>query len=188
MHFDPNIIFVLVFAFNRSFNPSSVNSIEYNMLSASIVPTSGFPLRFTSARHGIIANANIVLIYRKVVEAASRQLATLGHTTSIYMHSRFHEYADKLRNKLPKELSVVYMVNSGSEATDLAFLIARMYTRAQEVISLQNCYHGAGLGSAPSTAMANSKFPTPQLSGYIHVSSNIRLILFLTFFRLIQVA
>ena len=62
------------------------------------------------------------------------------------------------------------MVNSGSEATDLALLIARLYTGMQEVVSLQNGYHGAGYGSCAATAMSPWRYPITQPPGYVHVS------------------
>lgn len=85
------------------------------------------------------------------------------------MHSGFYEYVEKLTSKLPNELSVVYMVNSGSEATDLAFLMARLYTGVQDIISLQNGYHGASIGSVASTAMSPWRYPIPQSPGHVHV-------------------
>ncbi|XP_043280950.1 alanine--glyoxylate aminotransferase 2, mitochondrial isoform X2 [Venturia canescens] len=117
---------------------------------------------------GGIVTVSVGHCHPKIVAAASTQLGRLAHTTSIYMHSGFYEYAEKLRSKLPNELSVVYMVNSGSEATDLAFLMARLYTGAHDIISLQNCYHGAGIGSVASTAMSTWRYPVSQPPGYIH--------------------
>jgi len=40
------------------------------------------------------------------------------------------------------DLKVVYLVNSGSEANDLALLMARLYTGNHDVIALRNAYHG----------------------------------------------
>jgi 4-aminobutyrate aminotransferase-like enzyme len=42
----------------------------------------------------------------------------------------------------PDELSVVFLVNSGSEANDLALRLARIHTGSREVISLDHAYHG----------------------------------------------
>lgn len=67
----------------------------------------------------------------------------LWHTTSIYMHPKIYEYAEKLSSSLPGDLNVVYFVNSGSEANDLALLLARLYTKNHEVLTLKNAYHGA---------------------------------------------
>ncbi len=43
---------------------------------------------------------------------------------------------------MPGDLKVCYFVNSGSEANDLALLMARAYTGNYDVIALRNAYHG----------------------------------------------
>lgn len=70
-------------------------------------------------------------------------MKTLWHTTSIYMQPKIYEYAEKLASKLPAGLDVVYLVNSGSEANDLAMLLARLYTQNHDILTLKNSYHGA---------------------------------------------
>lgn len=70
-------------------------------------------------------------------------MKTLWHTTCIYMHPKIFEYAQRLTSKLPGNLNVVYFTNSGSEANDLAILLARLYTKNFDIISLKNAYHGA---------------------------------------------
>ena len=47
-----------------------------------------------------------------------------------------------LAAKMPGDLKVCYFVNSGSEANDLALLMARAYTGNYDVIALRNGYHG----------------------------------------------
>lgn len=85
------------------------------------------------------------------------------------MHPKYHEYVDKLTAKLPDKLNIVYLVNSGSEANELAFLMSRLYTGAQTIVSLRNCYHGGSYATAVATAMSTWKYPMAQPSGYIHV-------------------
>lgn len=59
------------------------------------------------------------------------------------MHPKIFQYAEKLASKLPNDLNVVYFTNSGSEANDLAILLARLYTKNYDIITLKNAYHGA---------------------------------------------
>lgn len=82
----------------------------------------------------------------------------------------YHEYVDKLTEKLPEKLKVVYLVNSGTEANELAFLMARLYTGSQAIVSLRNCYHGGSYATTVATAMSTWKFPMAQLPGHIHVN------------------
>lgn len=78
-----------------------------------------------------------------VTRAANEQLDKLWHTTNIYYHPKIHEYAEKLAAKMPGDLKVCYFVNSGSEANDLAMMMARLHTGAFDIFSLRNAYHGA---------------------------------------------
>lgn len=94
---------------------------------------------------------------------------TLWHTTNIYMHPKIHEYAEKLLSKLPADLNNVYFVNSGSEANDLAMMIARLYTGNSEIISFRNAYHGASPYTMGLTAHSTWRYPLSGVSnGIIH--------------------
>ena len=73
----------------------------------------------------------------QVVEAANRQNEFLQHATTIYLHPNIAEYARELAAKMPGDLKVCYFVNSGSEANDLALLMARAYTGNYDVIAFE---------------------------------------------------
>ncbi|XP_006814934.1 alanine--glyoxylate aminotransferase 2, mitochondrial-like [Saccoglossus kowalevskii] len=102
-----------------------------------------------------------LLQYRRVVAALDKQMRTLWHTSNIYLHPGIHEYATKLTDKLPGDLKVAYIVNSGSEANDLAMLMARLYTGNYDIISLRSAYHGGSPYLQGLTAIStwNYKFP-----------------------------
>ncbi|XP_040604500.1 5-phosphohydroxy-L-lysine phospho-lyase isoform X8 [Mesocricetus auratus] len=76
-----------------------------------------------------------------VVQAAHEQNLVLN-TNSRYLHDNIVDYAQRLSETLPKELSVFYFLNSGSEANDLALRLARQYTEHQDVVVLDHAYHG----------------------------------------------
>jgi len=77
----------------------------------------------------------------RVVEAAGRQMAMLN-TNSRYLHDHLTTYIRRLAEILPPELSVIYLVNSGSEANDLALRLAHAYTKARDVVVVDHAYHG----------------------------------------------
>jgi len=77
----------------------------------------------------------------RVVEAIAGQAARLN-TNTRYLHDNLVEYAHRLTTLLPPELSSVFLVNSGSEANDLALRLARAYTGGTEVMVLDHAYHG----------------------------------------------
>jgi 4-aminobutyrate aminotransferase-like enzyme len=77
----------------------------------------------------------------RVVRAAQEQLALLN-TNTRYLHENILRYAERLTELLPEPLQVCYVVNSGSEANELALRLARAYTRCEDVIVLEHAYHG----------------------------------------------
>lgn len=69
------------------------------------------------------------------------------------MHPKIYEYAERLASKLPGDLNVVYFTNSGSEANDLAMLLARLYTQNYEILTLKNSYHGGSTSTMGLTGL-----------------------------------
>jgi len=55
--------------------------------------------------------------------------------------------AELLVNHLPEPLNNVYLVNSGSEATEGALKLAKRHTGRTEMVSFRNAYHGSTQGS-----------------------------------------
>lgn len=78
---------------------------------------------------------------KRVHEAVSKQLAILN-TNSRFLHDNLSMYAKRLTSLFPSPLSVCYMVNSGSEANDLAMRLARAYTGRKDIVSVDGAYHG----------------------------------------------
>lgn len=76
-----------------------------------------------------------------VVAAGQAQMAQLN-TNTRYLHDNIVEYAQRLSATFPKELSVVFLTNSGTEANDLALRIAKTYTQANDIIVIDHAYHG----------------------------------------------
>jgi len=103
-----------------------------------------------------------------ILRKAKEQMDRLQHTTTIYYHPTIAEYAKLLADTLPGDLSVVYFVNSGSEANDLALLMARVYTGNYDVIALRNAYHGGSPGSMSLTAHSTWKYNFPHSFGVHH--------------------
>ena len=82
----------------------------------------------------------------RVVQAASDQLLALPHCSSVFHHPAPRELADELVRTFPEHPSgenwKVHLVNSGSEAVDLALQMSEVYTGSDQVMSLKNSYHG----------------------------------------------
>jgi len=123
--------------------------------------------RYLDALGGIVT-VSVGHCHPHVVEAARRQNELLQHSTTIYLNPNVAEYAEKLASKMPGNLKVCYFVNSGSEATDLAMLMARAYTGNFDIIALRNCYHGGNMSSMGLTAHSTWKFNVPHSFGVHH--------------------
>jgi len=123
--------------------------------------------RYLDALGGIVT-VSVGHCHPYVVEAAHRQNETLQHSTTIYLHPNISSYAEKLASKMPGELKVCYFVNSGSEANDLALLMARAYTGNYDVIALRNAYHGGNALTMGLTAHRTWKFNVPHSFGVHH--------------------
>jgi 4-aminobutyrate aminotransferase-like enzyme len=76
-----------------------------------------------------------------VVKAGQQQMAVLN-TNTRYLHDNILNFARELGKTLPKELSVLHFVNSGSEANELALRMAQAYTNQKDMIALEIGYHG----------------------------------------------
>ncbi len=76
-----------------------------------------------------------------VVEAAQRQISRLN-TNTRYVYDSLHEYAEQLLEHFPSPLSKVFLVNSGSAASDLAVRLAQNYTSRQAMVVMEHGYHG----------------------------------------------
>ena len=77
----------------------------------------------------------------KVVAAGHAQMARLN-TNTRFLHDNLVDYAEALLATLPDELSVCMFVNSGSEANELAFRLARKSSLSRELVVVDGAYHG----------------------------------------------
>jgi 4-aminobutyrate aminotransferase-like enzyme/Ser/Thr protein kinase RdoA (MazF antagonist) len=77
----------------------------------------------------------------RVVRAVAEQQRLLA-THSRYLHEAIVELAERLKATLPPALDAVLVVNSGSEANDLAWRIARAATGRSGAVVSAYAYHG----------------------------------------------
>jgi 4-aminobutyrate aminotransferase-like enzyme len=97
----------------------------------------------------------------RVVEAVSRQLATLN-THTRYLYDIIYTYAERLLATMPDEVSNVVFTCTGSESADLALRAARAVTGGTGFIVTDNAYHGntsAVTEISPSSASAEPRPP-----------------------------
>lgn len=83
-----------------------------------------------------------------VANAVGSQLRELA-VHSRYLHPHLVELAERLKATMPTELDTVVLVNSGSEANDLAWRLATHWTGRSGAIVSDWCYHGVSAATAP---------------------------------------
>jgi 4-aminobutyrate aminotransferase-like enzyme/Ser/Thr protein kinase RdoA (MazF antagonist) len=81
----------------------------------------------------------------RVVRAVQDQMALLN-TNTRYLHDNLVRYAERLTGLVPDPLRVCYVLNSASEANELALRLARTHTGREDVIVLESAYHGHTTG------------------------------------------
>ena len=120
---------------------------------------------------GGICTVSVGHCHPEVVGALTTQAGLIQHAPTCYLHPTVIEYAEKLAASFPDPLNRVYFVNSGSEANDLAILMARLHTGHHEILSLRNCYHGGNATGMALTSHHTWKYPVPPMPGFQHLKA-----------------
>lgn len=107
----------------------------------------------------------------RTLKAVDEQMRRMAHCTTLFINEIPIRYAEALVSKMPAGSGdwVVHLVNSGAEAIDLAFLMARAHTRNFEIITLRNGYHGLHFSAAAATSFAPCRLPIPAAPGFVNV-------------------
>ena len=100
---------------------------------------------------------------------AGEQMHRLQHTTTLFFNEQPIRYAEELVAHLPADVDwVVQLVNSGAEAIDLAYMMARAHTGHLEMVALRNAYHGLQFGAGGSTSFSGNRWISPSTQGFVH--------------------
>ncbi|MFO1201338.1 MAG: aminotransferase class III-fold pyridoxal phosphate-dependent enzyme [Tabrizicola sp.] len=99
-----------------------------------------------------------------VVQALAAQAAELN-TNTRYLHDAMPRLAERIATTMPGDLKVVYFVNSGTEANELALRIARTALGKKDTVVLDWGYHGNSGGTveiSPYKFKRKGGFPQPD--------------------------
>jgi 4-aminobutyrate aminotransferase-like enzyme/Ser/Thr protein kinase RdoA (MazF antagonist) len=104
----------------------------------------------------------------RVAEAAARQLRKLN-TNSRFNYEAVVEFSERLTATLPDPLDTVFLVNSGSEASDLAMRLALAATGRRDVVAVREAYHGWTYATdAVSTSTADNPNAVATRPDWVH--------------------
>jgi acetylornithine aminotransferase len=113
---------------------------------------------------GIAVNA-LGHAHPAVVEAVSRQVATLGHTSNLVATEPSLRLAERLLALAGRAgEGRVFFANSGAEANEAAFKLARRTGRAS-VVSAEGGFHGRTMGALALTGQPAKRAPFEPLPG-----------------------
>lgn len=161
---DPNPPEVLLARRSKTIGPSL--SISYAE-KLKIVRGQGPWLIDHTGRSYLDAVNNITHVghcHPNVVEAIARQAAVLN-TNTRYLSELMLDFSERLTAKLPGDLKVVYFVNSGTEANELALRIARTAIGQKSTVVLDWAYHGNSGGMvdvSPYKFKRKGGYPKPD--------------------------
>ncbi|AND16178.1 acetylornithine transaminase [Rathayibacter tritici] len=111
------------------------------------------------------------------VEAVSRQAGALAHVSNYFATAPQIELAETLRRLTGAgDAGRVSFVNSGTEANEAAFKLARLTAAGgrHRILALQNAFHGRTMGSLALTGKAAMRAPfEPMPGGVEHLEASI---------------
>ncbi|MCM2294774.1 aminotransferase [Allorhizobium sp. BGMRC 0089] len=104
----------------------------------------------------------------RLAMAAWRQWSLLN-TNSRFHYGAVADFSERLAALAPEGLDQVFLVNSGSEAVDLAIRLAWAATGKRDIISLKGAYHGWTVASdAVSTSIADNPNALSTRPDWVH--------------------
>lgn len=128
-------------------------------------------LMSTAARSYLDMVNNVTVLghaHPRIADTAARQLRRLN-TNSRFNYESVVEFSERLAALLPEPLDTVFLVNSGSEASDLAIRLATAATGRRDVVAVREAYHGWTYGTdAVSTSTADNPNALATRPDWVH--------------------
>lgn len=97
-----------------------------------------------------------------IVEAVSNQIGTLGHVSNLFGSTPVVAAAEKLKARFGDESARLFFCNSGGEANEAAFKLARLTGRSR-VLAAVHGFHGRTMGSLALTGQPEKRAPFEPL-------------------------
>lgn len=102
-----------------------------------------------------------------VIDAVTRQLNTLGHTSNLYLHEPGIALAEVLVGLFGADAETrVFFCNSGAEANEVAFKLSRLTGRTK-LVAAQEAFHGRTMGALALTGQPSKQAPFAPLPGEV---------------------
>lgn len=107
-----------------------------------------------------IAVSSLGHAHPAIVEAVTRQVGTIAHTSNLFIHEREVELAERLLGLLDAD-GRVFFANSGAEANEAALKLVRRRqgTARPVIVAAEGSFHGRTMGSLAITGKASIREP-----------------------------
>ncbi|NKX55730.1 aminotransferase [Arthrobacter mobilis] len=126
----------------------------------------------TQGRHYLDMVNNVTVLghgHPAIAAAAERQWRMLN-TNSRFHYGAVAELSERLLRTVPDSFDTVLLVNSGTEAVDLALRLAKAFTGREDVLCVQESYHGWSLAAdAVSTSTSDNPRAEETRPAWVHV-------------------
>ncbi|MRH89872.1 acetylornithine transaminase [Nocardia sp. SYP-A9097] len=104
-----------------------------------------------------------------ILAAVTQQLGTLGHVSNLYASEPVIELAERLLAHFGDGNGKAFFCNSGTEANEAAFKMARL-TGKTKIVACEEAFHGRTMGALALTGQAAKRAPfEPMPAGVVHV-------------------
>ncbi|MGV9821432.1 acetylornithine transaminase [Nocardia xishanensis] len=104
-----------------------------------------------------------------ILAAVTQQLGTLGHVSNLYVSEPVVELAERLLAHFGDGEGKAFFCNSGTEANEAAFKIARLTGRTK-IVACEEAFHGRTMGALALTGQPSKRAPfEPMPPGVVHV-------------------
>jgi len=118
--------------------------------------------RYLDAYGGIATNT---LGYgdHEVAQAVAEQAKKLIHVSTLYLTDELLDFAEKIAEIAPANMSKSFVSNSGSEANEMAAQVARVAKGSADFLALEQAYHGRSLFTAGLAGQSSWRNFGPQM-------------------------
>ena len=144
--------------YSSSFSPRIIERAEgsyvYDSDGAAI-------LDFTSGQMSAVLGHS----HPDIVRAVSESVATLDHLFSGMLSRPVVDFARRLAETLPANLTKTMLLTTGAEANEAALKLAKLFTGRHEIVSFDRSWHGMTSGAAAATFSAGRRGYGPVIPG-----------------------
>jgi len=91
----------------------------------------------------------------EVAQAVADQAKKLVHVSTLYLTDEMLDLAEKVAGVAPEGMTKSFISNSGSEANEMAALVARTAKQSPDFLALEHAYHGRTLYTVAMAGQSN---------------------------------